>query len=209
MEHDYGSAGLCDDRLLAESPATHSGSSPSFPLPRRTRQPVADSTPVHFPIAVTHNHSGKSSQPTEPEKRALLSLARFNPWKVTAWVEILQSLEPGYQHNGGLAPLTPLELSAVHELKNRGEDWLRAGLKAAAQSRQWTFPSIKPRDRLTGICRGDTTIINPIDLSLAIYCKPSRLLSRLPAGILDACSYCLVLTSLICIQPPKCPEHPP
>ena len=210
MEHDYVSDGLCDDRLLAESPAAPSRSSPSFSLPRRAREPVAVSTPTQLPIPVSQDRSGNSSQPTQPQTQALSALARFNPWKVIAWVEIVQSLKPGYQHNGGLAPLTPLELGAVHELKDCEKDWLLAWLKVAAQFRPWTSPSIKPRNRLTGICRANTTIINPTDLCLATYCKPSRLLNCPSAGILDAYS-CLRLIppSLICIQPPICSEHPP
>ena len=198
MEHDYVSDGLCDDRLLAEPPATPTHSYPSFSLPRRAREPVAVSTPTRRLIAVTQGRAGNISQPTQPQKRALFSLARFNPWKVTAWVEIVQSLKPGYQHSGGLAPLTPSDLSAIHELKDCEEDWLLAWLQVAAQSRPWTFPSIKMRNRLTDVCRGNTTIINPTDLCLAASCKPSRPLIRLPAGVLHACSYlCLIPTSLI------------
>ncbi len=122
MEHNYVSDGLCDDRLLAQPPTTPTRSFPSFSLPRRAREPVAASTPIQLP---------KQSQ-----QRALLSLARFDPWKVIAWIDILQSLESGYQHNGGPAPLTPEELSAVSELKGCGEDWLLAWLTVAAQPRQ-------------------------------------------------------------------------
>ena len=151
MEHDCISNELCDDRLLAEPPATPSRPSPSFPLSRRAREPIAVSTPTQCSTAVPQDRSGKSSQPTRPQERALFTLARFDPLKVIAWVEILQSLEPGYKHNGGHAPLSPLELNAVHELKDCEKDWLLAGLQVAARSRPWTSPFIKPRNRLTGM----------------------------------------------------------
>ena len=102
-------------------------------MPRRAREPVVDSTPIQFPTTDIQDRPSKSSQPTQPQKRALWTLAKFSPLKVIAWVEILQCLTPGYQHNhGGLAPLTPSELSAVHELKDCEKDWLLAWLKAAA-----------------------------------------------------------------------------
>lgn len=167
MEHDSIADGLCDDdRLLAEAPATPTISSPSISLPRRARERVIDSTPTRFPNTSIPDRSGKAPQPTERQKRALLSLARFPPWKVTAWVEILRSLEPGYQHIGSLAPLTPVELRAVNELKDCEEGWLLAGLNLAAQYRQCILPYIKTRNRLTGICRGKTIIIERTELSL-------------------------------------------
>lgn len=170
MEHDSVAAGLCDNRLLAEPPATPTRSTPSFSLPRRAREHVVDSTPIQLPITEIQDRSGKSSQPTQPQRLALWTLAKFRPSKVTAWVEILQSLTPGYQHNGGLAPLTPSELSAVHELKDCEEDWLLAWLKVAAQYGQCTFAFSKSQNGLIGIRSGTTTIINPTALPLAIYC---------------------------------------
>ena len=135
MEHDYISNGLCDDRLLVEPPAAPTHPSPSFSLPRRAREPIAVSTPTQFAIALPQDRSGKSSQPTQPQERALFTLAKFKPLKVTAWVEILQSLEPGYKHTGGVAPLSPLLFNAVHELKDCKKDWLLAWLQVAARSR--------------------------------------------------------------------------
>ena len=151
MEHDYIPDELCDDRLLAEPPATPNRPSPSFSQPRRARGPVVGFTPNQLPVALTQNRSGKSSQPTQPQQRALRSLAGFDPRKVIAWVEILQSLEPGYKHKGGLAPLSPLVLNAVHELKDCEKDLLLTWLQVAARSRPWTSPLIKPRNRLTGV----------------------------------------------------------
>ena len=210
MEHDNVADGSCDRRLLAEPPGTPTHSSPSFSLRRRAREPVFNSDPARFPNAGIPDRSGKASQPTQPQERALLSLARFSPWKVAAWVEILRSLAPGYQHVGRLAPLTPLELNAVHELKDCEEDWLLAWLNIAAQYRQCAFLFIKMRKRLTGICRGKTTIIARTELSLGINCKPSRFLTYFPAGVLDACScLCLVSSPFLCIQPQNCSEHPP
>lgn len=168
MEHDHVADGLCEDRLLAESPATPT---PSFSLPQRAREPVVDSTPIQFPTTDIQARPSKSSQPTQPQKWALWTLAKFSPRKVTAWVEILQCLTLGYRHNNsGLAPLTPSELSAVHELKDCEEDWLLAWLKAAAPYGQCTSAFTKPQKELTGICSGKTTIINPTDLPLASYC---------------------------------------
>ncbi|KAK0507219.1 hypothetical protein JMJ35_010257 [Cladonia borealis] len=166
MEHDYISNELCDDRLLAEPPATPTRPSPSFSLPRGAREPIAVSTPTQSSIAVPQDRSDKSSQPTQPQERALFTLARFNPLKVIAWVEILQSLEPGYKHNGGLAPLSPLILNAVHELKGCEKDWVLAGLQVAARSRV-TQPLSTPQTSAL------QTIASPRGYSPALQPAPS------------------------------------
>ena len=144
MEHDNVAAESCDSRLLAEPPGTPTHSFPSFSQRRRAREGVVDSAPARIPDAGISDRSGNAPQPTQPQEQALLSLAGFPPWKVAAWVEILRSLKPGYQHIGRPAPLTYLEFNAINELKDCEEGWLLAWLNdLAAQYRQCTLHSSK------------------------------------------------------------------
>ena len=143
MEHDNVAAESCDRRLFAEPPGTPTHSTPSFSLRRRARGGVGDFAPARLPDAGILDRSDKAPWPTQPQEQALLSLAGFPPWKVAAWVEIVRSLKPGYQHIGFPAPLTSLEFNAVNELKDCEQGWLLAWLNFAAQYRQCTLHSTK------------------------------------------------------------------
>jgi len=85
-----------------------------------------------------------SQRPTPSQELAIVTLQRFDPIEVIAWLQLLRSLVPGYRvREDGPQYLSQQELDAVSELMQNSNDrvstWLaRAGVQG--QSKPYRAP---------------------------------------------------------------------